>query len=137
MNDKMSVLWITLNLLYFQSFWVYVLADVRYKDSKNNSIMNSFTHAITILNLVVVVQFFKISYIGIFKYLLNVGSNNDSLSGLVLIYFRTIKSNNLNIFHLYYFVWSHKAFHLFKIHGQIYFNLIYTEKKVHFINNII
>lgn len=46
------------------------------------------------MNLVIVSQFFKTIYTGIFQYFLAVVSIKNSLVELVLIYFWTIKRNS-------------------------------------------
>lgn len=89
------------------------------------------------MNPITIAQFFKAICIGIFKHLLAVKSNHRGFLGLVSIYFRTVETNGHGILHLYCFIWLCEAHHQSEIREQLYFDLVYAEKMVEFIDNII
>lgn len=86
-SDGIPILLITSNPSNFQSFLILNLADMQYKKSKNNNAANIFAYATSIINFLVVAQFFKTIYKSIFKHLFAAGSRDGGLVMPIPMYF--------------------------------------------------
>lgn len=67
-SNKIFVLWIILNPLDLRSFFVFILAGIRYEGSKSNNTADIFARVTVTMNLIVVAQFFEIISINIFDH---------------------------------------------------------------------
>lgn len=84
-----------------------------------------------------IVQFFKTTCIGIFKYLFAAGSIEDGLLRPVSTYFSMVETNGQGMLHLHYLVWLWGAFHLSELCNQFLSDSLYTTNMMKFIDNII
>lgn len=100
-NHKISVFWIIFNLSNVWSPLVLIFADMHYKNNDYNNFAENSGQVTIIINLITVAKFFEITCTGIFQHLLNAGSQENSLLGLISIYFGAVKTNNWGILYLY------------------------------------
>ncbi len=103
-SDRMSTIWITVNLSDLCSFLVLIFASVRLEDNGSSTSAEEFRRATTVMNSVAVAQFFKATCTGIFKCLLAAGFMRGGLIGPVSTYYRTVERNGQGMLHLYYHV---------------------------------
>lgn len=75
-----------------------------YENNYYNNLTEIFGQVTTIMNLIIVVQFFKTICTAIFQHLLNVGSWEKIFSRPVSIYFQMVKTNGQEILHLHYLI---------------------------------
>lgn len=100
-SNGISILWITLNPSDLQSFLVLIFADVWFENNGPTNSTKEFRQAKSIINLLVLAQFFKTIYTGIFKYLLIIRSIKRGLLGIVSIYFGTLETNGQGMLYLH------------------------------------
>ena len=90
-SDGMPVVSIILNPSDLRSFWVLVIAGMRYESSESKDKEDGFAHFTKTMNPVAVAQYFEAIYTSIFEHLLALGSNNDGLLGPMSTYFGTVE----------------------------------------------
>lgn len=109
-NNSILVLWIILNLIYFQNLPVFILASICYKNNDPNILTKQFAKIIITMNLVVITKFFITIYTSYFKRLLNTKSEENNLLIPISTYFKTVKTNDQKILYLNCLIWLYKAF---------------------------
>ena len=85
----------------------------------SESITSVFCFFTVKIHLIAVTTFFNETCKSIFNYLLKARFSNSGLSGLVLVYFRTIETNSRGMLHLHYLVWLKEMSSFFDFHKRI------------------
>lgn len=82
------------NISYFRSPIIYCFLAANIAFSCSETIISIFCYVTVTMNLFAIVTFFYKICNRIINYLLRVGSSNSSFFGLVLAYFKVIKTND-------------------------------------------
>lgn len=136
-SNKMATLQIKLNLSNLRSFLVLIFAVVRFGENEETTSAEDFQQVTTIINPVVVTQFFETIYTSIFKGFFITEITNGGFLGSVSTYFETIEMNSQGILYLHCLIGLYNVYYLAKFHDQLQSNPIYTIEMVKLIDNIV
>lgn len=131
----MLILWIIINQADHYCPIIICLVGVELHLKAN--IVFVFICIIAIMNLMVVVKFFDITYKTILLFLFGSELYDGGLLRPVLMNFGTIKTNDCNILYLHYFVWLKEASHLLILCKKIQENIKFCMKLLAFLEYII
>lgn len=74
------------------------------KNNRFTTSIKEFEKATTMMNFMIIIQFFEVKCIDIFNYFLTIRSIKNNLFRLVSTYFGILETNSWEILYLYYFI---------------------------------